>query len=44
MGYAADAIEQGLWVPEEVLTADLPKRFGYVRSPQQLHSQAIAAA
>ena len=30
---AADAIESGLWVPEEVLTADLPQRFAYVRSP-----------
>lgn len=36
MGYAADAIEQGLWVPEEVLSAELPKRFGYVRSPKAL--------
>ena len=30
---AADAIESGLWVPEEVLTAELPLRFAYVRSP-----------
>ena len=30
---AADAIEQGLWVLEEVATRDLPKRFAYVRSP-----------
>ena len=30
---AADAIESGLWVPEEVPTTELPKRFGYVRSP-----------
>jgi hypothetical protein len=27
-------VEQGLWVPAEVLAADLPARFGYVRSPQ----------
>jgi hypothetical protein len=33
MGHAADAIEQGLWVPMEVPTAELPGRFGYVRSP-----------
>ena len=31
---AANAIEQGLWVPQEVLAHDLQKRFGYVRSPE----------
>ena len=31
---AADAIERGLWVPQEVLAKDLQTRFGYVRSPQ----------
>ena len=44
MGYAADAIEQGLWVPQELLSAELPKRFGYVCSPQLQHVQAVAAA
>jgi Protein of unknown function (DUF2946) len=34
MLYAADAVEQGLWVPQELAAADLPKRFGYVRSPK----------
>lgn len=34
MVLAADAVEQGLWVPVEVPTRDLPGRFGYVRSPQ----------
>jgi Protein of unknown function (DUF2946) len=34
MLHAADAIEQGLWVPQLVATHDLPQRFGYVRSPQ----------
>lgn len=29
----ADAIEQGRWTPQEVQSADLPQRFGYVRSP-----------
>jgi hypothetical protein len=29
----ADAIEQGLWVPEVMNSDDLPQRFGYVRSP-----------
>ena len=28
----ADA-KQGLWVPQEVATRDLPQRFAYVRSP-----------
>ncbi|MDO8457332.1 MAG: DUF2946 family protein [Burkholderiaceae bacterium] len=36
MTHAADAVEQGLWVPKEVLACDLPVRFGYVRSPQVL--------
>ena len=31
---AAEAIELGLWVPQEVLARDLQGRFGYVRSPQ----------
>jgi hypothetical protein len=30
----ADAVEQGLWVPETVNADALPARFGYVRSPQ----------
>ena len=34
MLHAAEAIEQGLWVPQEVLARDLPARFGYMRSPQ----------
>jgi hypothetical protein len=33
---AADAIEQGLWTPEEMAAADLPGRFGYVCSPAAL--------
>jgi hypothetical protein len=35
---AAECIESGLWVPQELLTRDLPERFGYVRSPQQTQS------
>ena len=34
---AAEFIEAGLWVPQELTTRELPKRFGYVRSPQQEH-------
>jgi hypothetical protein len=33
MVQASEAIEQGLWVPADVATRDLPSRFGYVRSP-----------
>ena len=36
MMHAADAVEQGLWVPEELPAAELPARFGYVISPQML--------
>jgi hypothetical protein len=30
---AADAIEQGIWTPEEMAASELPQRFGYVCSP-----------
>jgi hypothetical protein len=30
---AAQAVEQGLWVPQEIRADDLPKRFGFVRQP-----------
>ena len=30
---AAQAVEEGLWVPQEMSSAALPQRFGYVRSP-----------
>ncbi|MDB5891632.1 MAG: hypothetical protein JWP47_2463 [Polaromonas sp.] len=33
---AADAIERGEWVPKDVLSEELPRRFGYVTSPQTL--------
>ncbi len=33
MGLAADAVEQGLWTPEELPSPELPDRFGYVISP-----------
>jgi len=39
MTHAADAVEQGLWVPEEWPAGDLPARFGYVRSPQMLQKE-----
>ncbi len=40
---AAEAIELGLWVPQEALTAALPQRFGYVRSPAQAAKAAVAS-
>jgi len=30
---ASEAVEHGLWVPHEVLSDQLPERFGYVSSP-----------
>ncbi len=33
---AADAIEAGLWMPEDVIAATLAERFGFVPSPQSL--------
>lgn len=39
---AADAIESGLWVTEEIPADDLPRRFGYVRSPAALRQAAAA--
>lgn len=40
MALAAEAIERGLWSPEDVRAADLPQRFHYVTSP----ATAAAAA
>jgi hypothetical protein len=34
MTHAADAVVQGLWVPQELEASALPARFGYVSSPQ----------
>jgi hypothetical protein len=38
MGHGANAVEQGVWLPQDVLCADLPARFGYVTSPQALRT------
>ena len=40
---AADAIEEGLWEPKEMTSAELPGRFGFVPSPAQLRQAATAA-
>jgi hypothetical protein len=39
MNQAADAVEQGLWVPQEVVAATLPQRFNYVCSPKLLQNK-----
>jgi hypothetical protein len=43
MGQAADAVEDGLWVPQEVLAAELPTRHGYQTSPQLLQKKQLKA-
>jgi len=43
MGQAADAVEDGLWVPQEVLAAELPTRHGYQTSPQLLQKKQLEA-
>ncbi|MBC5763489.1 DUF2946 family protein [Ramlibacter albus] len=39
---AADAIEQGAWVPREVAAAQLPERYRFVTSPAALRVRAQA--
>lgn len=34
MDAAADAVASGLWLPQPILFAELPARFGYLLSPQ----------
>jgi hypothetical protein len=36
MEQAAAAVEQGLWRPEQVAASELPARFGFISSPQDL--------
>lgn len=36
MDVAADAVEAGLWSPEEIAFSELPKRFAYVLKPEPL--------
>ena len=35
VGLAAEAVESGLWVPQEMRLGALPKQFGYAKSPSQ---------
>ena len=39
MGQAADAVEAGLWVPQDVFAPDLPARYGYEISPELLQKK-----
>ena len=41
MNQAAEAVSQGLWVPQEVASCELPQRFHYCLSPQNA-SKSIA--
>ncbi|MEY4562447.1 MAG: hypothetical protein RLZZ618_1724 [Pseudomonadota bacterium] len=46
METAADAVERGVWVPQELTFAELPVQFGYTLSPQALqpaHQRASSA-
>jgi hypothetical protein len=38
MVLAADAVERGDWVPQDVWSQQLPAEFGFVRSPQRRHA------
>ena len=39
MGHAADAVEQGLWVPQPMESTTLAERFAFVRSPELLYKK-----
>ncbi|MDB5744448.1 MAG: hypothetical protein JWR68_2763 [Polaromonas sp.] len=39
MTHAADAVEQGLWIPQTAQSDALPLRYGYRRSPQMLENK-----
>ena len=43
MEQAADAVEQGRWVPQDLLSSELPNRFGFVRSPQLVQTEPASA-
>jgi hypothetical protein len=43
MVQASEAIEAGEWQPQDVRSADLPARFGYVTSPAALRAASTAA-
>ena len=40
MTHAAEAVDCGIWVPQEIQASELPLRFGYVRSPALAQKKA----
>ncbi|MBU1357496.1 MAG: DUF2946 family protein [Gammaproteobacteria bacterium] len=42
VGIAAEAIEQGRWVPQDVRSQDLPERYGFMASPQSARETTTA--
>ncbi|MBT3069235.1 DUF2946 family protein [Rhodoferax sp. U11-2br] len=38
MGLAADAVDLGLWLPQDVPSQDVPARFGFVLSPMAMQN------
>ena len=38
MGLAADAVDLGLWLPQDVLSQQVPARFGFVPSPMAMQN------
>ena len=44
MEQAADAVEQGRWIPQNLLAGELPVRFGFVRSPQLVQPQPASTS
>lgn len=44
MGQAADRVEQGAWVPTEVVASDLPQRWHFVPSPKARHTAGASSA
>jgi hypothetical protein len=42
MAVAVEPVEQGVWAPQEVQSADLPVRYGFVLSPQRLQQATEA--
>ena len=41
MNQAAEAVSQGLWVPQEVNSVELPAHFKFVKSPELLQKQKL---
>jgi hypothetical protein len=44
MEQAADAVESGRWMPKAVRAAELPGRWGFVRSPQRQRARQASSS